>query len=98
MRERFLLMTPTLSYEDFDSFVRGKALWHGELAELKDSTLRKLRANLFRMLHEAGLLSDGGYLLQSVLSQRVAGTLSARTPSDIRFFPITDNTTGRAGR
>ena len=72
VRERFLLMTPTLSYEDFDSFVRGKALWHGELAELKDSTLRKLRANLFRMLHEAGLLSDGGYLLQSVLSQRVA--------------------------
>ena len=98
VRERFLLMTPTLSYEDFDSFVRGKALWHGELAELKDSTLRKLRANLFRMLHEAGLLSDGGYLLQSVLSQRVAGTLAARTPSDIRFFPMTDNTTGRAGR
>ena len=98
VRERFLLMTPTLSYEDFDSFVRGKALWHGELAELKDSTLRKLRANLFRMLHEAGLLSDGGYLLQSVLSQRVASALAARTPSDIRFFPMTVNTTGRAGR
>jgi hypothetical protein len=98
VRERFLLMTPTLSYEDFDSFVRGKALWHGELAELKDSTLRKLRANLFRMLHEAGLLSDGGYLLQSVLSQRVASALAARTPSDIRFFPMTVNTTGRVGR
>ena len=28
VRERFLLLTPTLSYEDFDSFVRGKALWH----------------------------------------------------------------------
>ena len=87
VRERFLLMTPTLSYEDFDSFVRGKALWHRELAELKESTLRKLRANLFRMLHEAGLLSDGGHLLQSVLSQRVASTLAARTPSDIRFLP-----------
>ena len=98
VRERFLLMTPTLSYEDFDSFVRGKALWHGELAELEDSTLRKLRANLFRMLHEAGLLSDGGYLLQSVLSQRVASALATRTPSDIRFFPMIDNTTGRAGR
>jgi hypothetical protein len=98
VRERFLLMTPTLSYEDFDSFVRGKALWHGELAELKDSTLRKLRANLFRMLHEAGLLSDGDDLLQSVLSQRVASTLAARTPSDIRFFPTSDNTAGRAGR
>ncbi len=98
VRERFLLMTPTLSYEDFDSFVRGKALWHGELAELKDSTLRKLRANLFRMLHEAGLLSDGDHLLQSVLSQRVASTLAARTPSDFRFFPTTDNTAGRTGQ
>jgi hypothetical protein len=98
VRERFLLMTPTLNYEDFDSFLRGKALWHAELAELKDSTLRKLRANLFRMLREAGLLSDGGYLLQSVLSQRVANALAARTPSDIRFFPMTVNTTGRAGR
>ena len=98
VRERFLLMTPTLSHEDFDSFLRGKALWHAELAELKDSTLRKLRANLFRMLHEAGLLSDGGYLLQSVLSQRVASALAARTPSDIRFFPMTVNTTGKVGR
>ena len=98
VRERFLLMTPTLNYEDFDSFLRGKALWHAELAELKDSTLRKLRANLFRMLREAGLLSDRGYLLQSVFSQRVASALAARTPSDIRFFPMTVNTTGRAGR
>ena len=98
VRERFLLMTPTLSHEDFDSFLRGKALWHAELAELKDSTLRKLRTNLFRMLREAGLLSDEGYLLQSVLSQRVASALAARTPSDIRFFPMTVNTTGRAGR
>jgi Putative inner membrane protein (DUF1819) len=98
VRERFLLMTPTLNYEDFDSFLRGKALWHAELAELKDSTLRKLRANLFRMLREAGLLSDGGYLLQSVLSQRVASALAARTPSDIRFFPMTVNTTGGVGR
>ena len=62
------LSARALSYEDFDSFVRGKALWHSELAELKESTLRKLRSNVFRMLNEAGLLSDGGHLLQAVLS------------------------------
>jgi hypothetical protein len=94
VRERFLLLTPTLSYEDFDGFVRGKALWHGELADLKDSTLRKLRANLFRMLHEAGLLSDDGHLLQAVLSQRIASALAARTPSNLRFFPTTDDVAG----
>jgi hypothetical protein len=90
VRERFLLLTPTLSYEDFDSFVRGKSLWHSELADLKESTLRKLRANVFRMLNEAGLLSDGGHLLQAVLSERVAGALAARSPSDLRFFPTND--------
>lgn len=98
VRERFLLLTPTLTYEAFDSFVRGKALWHAELAELKDSTLRKLRSTMFRMLSEAGLLSDSGRILQAVLSQGVAQALATQTPSDLRFFPTTDNVVGTAGR
>jgi hypothetical protein len=98
VRERFLLLTPTLSYEDFDSFVRGKSLWHSELAELRESTLHKLRANVFRMLNEAGLLSDSGHLLQAVLSERVASVLAARSPSDLRFFPTNDDAAWRAVR
>ncbi|CUR58083.1 conserved hypothetical protein [metagenome] len=88
LRERFLILASTLNYGDFDSFVRGKALWHEEVADLKDSTLQKLRSTVFRMLVEAGLLSGEGHILRAVLSTRVAGALSARTPSDIRFFPI----------
>jgi hypothetical protein len=98
VRERFLLLTSTLGYEAFDSFVRAKALWHSELAELKESTLRKLRANVFRMLNEAGLLSDDGHLLQAVLSQRVVSALVAHSPSDLRFYPTNDDATGRAVR
>jgi len=98
VRERFLLLATTLGYEEFDSFVRGKALWHSELTELKESTLRKLRSNVFRMLNEAGLLSDGGHLLPALLSQRVASELAARSPSDLRFYPIHDNAPGRGVR
>lgn len=87
MRERFLVLAPTLNYEDFDSFIRSKALWHEELIDMKDSTMRKLRATTFRMLVEAGLLSEAHRILQPVLSARVADTLARRTPSDIRFFP-----------
>ncbi|MAS04595.1 MAG: hypothetical protein CL534_07865 [Ahrensia sp.] len=87
LREHYLLLTPTLDHDDFDSFVRSKALWHEEVADLKDTTLRKLRANVFRMLIEAGLLSEDGRILQPVLSTRVADALAARTPSAIRFFP-----------
>jgi hypothetical protein len=87
LRERFLLLAPTLDHDDFDSFVRSKALWHEEVAELKDSTLRKLRSNLFRMLFEAGLLTKDGRIIQAVLSASVFDALSSRKPSDIRFFP-----------
>ncbi|WP_293781490.1 DUF1819 family protein [uncultured Aeromicrobium sp.] len=83
LRERFLVLAETLGYGDFDSFIRGKALWHEEVANLKDSTVRKLRSNVFRMLVEAGLLSDDGRIVQAVLSARLANTLA----SDIRFFP-----------
>jgi hypothetical protein len=87
LRERFVLLTLTLGYKDFDSFVRSKALWHQELATIKDSTLQKLRSTVFQMLREAELLSKAGHIVPAVLSEPVVSVLSARTPSDLRFFP-----------
>ncbi|TCC44028.1 DUF1819 family protein [Kribbella capetownensis] len=97
LRERYLTLASTLAYEDFDSFVRTKAFWHEELAAIKESTLQKLRSNVFKMLQQAELLSDAGYIMPAVLSERVAARLSARTPSDLRFFPTqTDTEQGAA--
>lgn len=89
VRERFLLLTPTLSYEDFDSFVRGKALWHPELTEVKDSTMQKLRSTVFQMLTEAGLLVKGE-IANTALTERVWKVLDSHVPSDLRFFPTRD--------
>lgn len=94
LRERFLLLASKLGYEDFDSFVRTKALWHQELAAIKESTLQKLRSNVFKMLQEAELLSKAGHIMPAVLSERVVARLSVRTPSDLRFFP-TQQAAGR---
>lgn len=88
LRERFLLLASTLEYQDFDGFVRAKALWHEELVKISDSTLRRLRSNVFKMLREADLLSKAGEIMPAVLSERVAAMLSVRTPSDLRFFPV----------
>jgi len=96
LRERFVLLAPTLGYEDFDSFVRLKTLWHEELAELSPATLEKLRATLFRMMREAGLLSKDGDIIPAVLSDRLTEGLDSRTPSDLRFFP-TRKTGNREG-
>lgn len=89
VRERFLLLTPTLTYDEFDAFVRGKALWHPELEELKESTLKKLRAVVFRMLTEADLLTAKGEIVPAVLSGRLVEAFDAQEPGDLRFFPTT---------
>ncbi len=87
LRDHFLLLTPTLTHADFDSFMRRKALWHEELAELKDSTTKKLRSNVFRMLIEAGLLTESYSIIEAMISTRVGERLAAQVPSDVRFFP-----------
>ena len=87
LRERFLTLAGTVSYEDYDSFYRAKAMWHDELDEVTDLSYKKLRQVLFKMMVEAGLLNTQGSIEPALLSVRVTGCLTERTPSDIRFFP-----------
>lgn len=87
LRERFLLMTPTLSDEDFQRFLIGKSLWHPELDQLRPSTRLKLRQTLYRMLYEAGLKTTDDLIVPAVISARVSEVLGLRNPSDLRFFP-----------
>lgn len=87
LRERFLTLAGTVSYEDYDSFYRAKAMWHDELDDVTESSYQKLRQVLFKMMVEAGLLTKQGHIEPALLSSRVAECLDQRTPSDIRFFP-----------
>lgn len=87
VRERFLLLTPSLGYAEFDAFISGSVLWHPEVADLAVSTLQKLRSTTFKMLTEAGLLA-GDQIQQAILSERVRKALDAHEPSDLRFLPM----------
>lgn len=87
VRERFLLMTPRLTADDFDRFIAGKTLWHPELEELKDSTRIKLRRNALLMLQQAEMLSDHGEIMPVMLSERIVDLLYSGEQSDMRFFP-----------
>lgn len=87
LRERFLTMAGTVSYEDYDSFYRAKAMWHDELDDVTDLSYKKLRQVLFKMMVEAGLLTTHRAIEPVLLSARVTECLTKRTPSDIRFFP-----------
>lgn len=87
LRERFLTLAGTVSYEDYDSFYRAKAMWRDELDAVSAATYKKLRQVLFKMMVEAGLLTAKGAIEPALVSARVAECLIERTPSDIRFFP-----------
>ncbi|MBN6778683.1 DUF1819 family protein [Pseudoclavibacter alba] len=87
LRERFLTLAGTVTHEDYDSFYRAKAVWHEELSEVAESTYKKLRQMVFKMMVEACLVAKAGSIEPALFSKRVAEMLSARTPSDFRFFP-----------
>lgn len=86
IREKYLVMSPQLTHADFDVFVRSKAPWHPELNNIKDSTLGKLRQNLFKMIEEAGL-TENGRITQSLFSPGLKDILDQKIPSEMRLFP-----------
>ena len=87
LRERFLTLAGKVTYEEFDSFYRSKAIWHDELDAITDTSYKKARQVVFKMMVEAGLLTNHGLIEPTSLSAGVADCLRHRTPSDIRFFP-----------
>ncbi|WP_373167242.1 DUF1819 family protein [Mycobacterium marinum] len=87
LRERFLTLAGEVTHEDFDSFYRSKALWHDELDAITDTSYKKVRQVVFKMMVEAGLLTKQGSIQPTSLSAGVSECLRHRTPSDIRFFP-----------
>jgi hypothetical protein len=91
LREHYLLLRRQISFGDYDAFFNAKALWHTELDEIAQSTQRKLRQNLFRMLRDADLISDQQHIQTAMLSPRLAKLLARRGRDDMVVFPATDN-------
>ncbi|TPF77721.1 hypothetical protein BW12_09220 [Bifidobacterium sp. UTCIF-3] len=90
VRDHYLMGLPTVTREDYDRFIQGKAMWHEELEELSPATSNKLRSNVFKAMSEAGLVERrSDTLLPSLLGGSVAGILEDR-PESFRFFPMSE--------
>lgn len=90
IREKFLLMDYSLAEDDYTIFFDTKAEWHGDLEELKDSTKKKLKQVLFRMLREAEITSEMNIILPSILTRRVARVLLADNAGLYVVLPVSD--------
>ncbi|MCP3942935.1 MAG: DUF1819 family protein [Desulfobacteraceae bacterium] len=90
IREKFLFMDYSLVEEDYTIFFDSKAEWHEELERLKDSTKKKLKQVLFRILREAEITSSMNKILPSILTKRVARALVADKSGIYIVLPVSD--------
>jgi len=90
IREKFLLMDYAITEEDYTIFFDTKAEWHEELEKLKDSTKKKLKQVLFRILREAEITSEANIILPSILTKRVAKVLFSDKSGLYIVLPVSD--------
>lgn len=90
IREKFLRMDIEITLEDYDSFFYDKAEWHEELESLKDTTKKKLKQVVFRMLREAELITSKNVIIPVILTRRVALAIMNDNPYNFSVLPVTD--------
>jgi hypothetical protein len=87
LRERHLSLQKTIQLKDFDAFVHRLAETHEEFQSIAESTYKKLRQVLFRMLKEAELV-DGNTISPVLLTPRIAHVIRTGNPEEIAIFPV----------
>jgi len=90
VRGKFLTYQRDLSHADFDACFNAKAAWHAELDDITKSTQAKLRQVLFRIMHEAGLLSSENVIQPMSLSSGVARAVFRKAAEDLSVFPLAE--------
>jgi hypothetical protein len=90
MREKYLRLDLELSYRDFDAFFNAKAEWNDGLDQTKDSTRKKLRQVLFRILTEADLISPSDQILPMMISSKVVKAIADDDVNYFSVFPVSE--------
>ena len=85
--DRYQSFRTDLSHDDYDIFFARKAEWSEKLAGISDSTRVKLRAVLFRLMREAGVITPDSRILGTMLSGRFLAIIERAGAGEIRFFP-----------
>jgi hypothetical protein len=87
VRERVLHLNFQLDPADWDKFFNSKAEWNDDLEQLTTSTKDKLRQVIFRMMHEADILSKENKIQPVVLSPRVVNVIKNESAELLAIYP-----------
>lgn len=88
IREKYLRMDYQVTDLDYTSFFNRKADWHEELEEITESTQKKIRQVLFRMLKEAEILSEDNVIIETILTQKEKRAMMEDSPISFKIFPM----------
>ena len=89
IRDRYLSYQMDLPLSAFDIALDNKAEWDETLAGLSASTRSKLRQILFRIMREAGILSQDNRIQASILSNRLKEMINDSNTGELAYFPGT---------
>lgn len=87
IRERYLSYQLDLPLQTFDILFDAKAEWDDGLASLSNSTRLKLRQIMFRMMREAGVVSEEDRIQSTIISPRLKNLIQERNPNELAIFP-----------
>lgn len=87
VRERYFSYQLDLPLESFDILLAAKAEWNEGLERLSRPTQLKLRQILFRMMREAGVISEDSRIQTPILSTYLKNMIEEHNPGELAFFP-----------
>jgi hypothetical protein len=90
LREKYLRLELDLAYDEYDIFFYDKAEWHPEVEGVAESTRKKQRQFIFKMLREAELLSDNGRIIPALLTPRLVETIADDDAAHLAVFPVSE--------
>lgn len=88
IREKFLTMEMQVFPEDYDAFFNRKADWHDELEKITETTQKKAKQVIFRILREVDILSTENIIAPMLLPPQVVDVIEQDDPSYMMIFPI----------
>lgn len=87
LHEHFITLKTDITLEDFDIFFNRKAEWNPALDVISPSTRKKLRQVLFRIMREAGLLSEHYMVIPIMLGPALHKVLSVNGNQELDYYP-----------
>lgn len=86
--EKYLGLQARISELDYDAFFNRKADWNEELELITASTKIKLKTVIFRMMREAGLLTEDNRIISVILSGRLVLVLKPDASMSYQIYPL----------